>query len=54
MDETDSYRKSKKAHKGLFNLDCILFPELLCANKSTTIYNAVLKDKGYGDYGLVR
>ena len=54
MDETDSYRKSKKAHKGLFNLDCILFPELLCANGKTTIYNALPKDKGYGNIGLIR
>ncbi len=54
MDETDSYRKSRKAHRGVFNLDCILFPELLCANGSTTIYNALPKDKGYGEYGMVR
>ena len=54
MDETDSYRKSKKAHKGLFNLDCILFPELLSANGLTTIYNALPKDKGYGNIGMIR
>ncbi len=54
VDETDSYRKSQKAHKGAFSLSCILFPELLCADGSTTIYNAPLDKKGYGEYGLVR
>ncbi len=54
MDETDSYRKSQKAHKGIFRLSCILFPELLCADGSTTIYNAPLQKKGYGAYEMVR
>ena len=54
MDETDSFRKSRKAHKDAFRLSCILFPELLCPNGKTTIYNAPLQDKGYGNYGLVR
>ena len=54
MDETDSYRKSRKAHRKAFDLDCILFPELLCRDGSTTIYNALLKNKGYGDLELVR
>ena len=54
MDETDSFRKSKKAHKGVFDLNCILFPELLSVSGTTTIYNALVQDKGYGDFGLVR
>ena len=53
-DEIDSYRKSKKAHKGAFHLSCILFPELLCADGSTTVYNAPPDKKGYGEYELVR
>lgn len=54
MDETDSYRKSQKAHKSAFTLSALLFPELLCEDGSTTIYNAPIQKKGYGNYGLVR
>lgn len=50
MDETDSFRKSQKAHKSAFRLSCLLFPELLCEDGSTTIYNAPLKKKGYGSH----
>lgn len=50
MDETDSFRKCKKAHKGDLTLSCILFPELLSKDKVNTIFNAPWDRKEYGNY----
>lgn len=50
MDETDSYRKCKKAHKGSLNLACILFPELLAKDQIHTIFDAPWDQKEYGNY----
>ena len=50
MDETDSYRKCRKAHKDAFDLGCILFPELLSGDGVNTLYCAPLPYKGYKDY----
>ncbi|MBR5340561.1 MAG: hypothetical protein IK151_01400 [Erysipelotrichaceae bacterium] len=49
MDETDSYRKCRKAHKNL-TLGCILFPELLSDDGINTLYCAPLEYKEYGNY----
>lgn len=50
MDEADSYRKCKKAHKGFLNLSCILFPELLSSDGVHTIFDAPWDRKEYGHY----
>ena len=50
MDETDSYRKCRKAHKDAFDLGCILFPELLSGDGENTLYCAPLPYKEYQDY----
>lgn len=50
MDETDSFRKCRKAHKGTLNLSCILFPELLSGDSVHTIFNAPFNRKEYGNY----
>lgn len=50
MDETDSFRKCRKAHKGKLNLSCILFPELLSTDLEHTIFNASWVRKEYGNY----
>lgn len=50
MDETDSYRKCRQAHKGSLNLACILFPELLSTDKIHTIFDAPWDRKEYGNY----
>ena len=50
MDETDSYRKCRKAHKGTFNLSCILLPEFLSKDMVHTIFDAPLNRKEYGNY----
>lgn len=50
MDETDSFRKCRKAHKGKLNLSCILFPELLSKDKIHTIFDAPRNEKEYGKY----
>ena len=50
MDETDSFRKCRKAHKGKLNLSCILFPELLAKDKIHTIFDAPRQEKEYGKY----
>ncbi len=50
MDETDSYRKCRKAHKNAFDLGCILFPELLSGDGEHTLYCAPLAYKKYKDY----
>ena len=49
VDETDSYRKCKKAHKNTLRMGCILIPELLSGDGVHTIYNAPLQWKEYGD-----
>lgn len=51
MDETDSYRKCRKAHKNVFDLGCILFPEFLSGDGKNTLYCAPLPFKDYGNYG---
>lgn len=50
MDETDSFRKCRKAHKGKLNLSCILFPELLSTDAEHTIFNTSWDRKEYGNY----
>ncbi|MBO7676539.1 MAG: hypothetical protein J6S49_03385 [Erysipelotrichaceae bacterium] len=50
MDETDSYRKCRKAHKSVLSLSCILFPELLSRDGENTIYCTDLEYKDYGNY----
>lgn len=52
MDEADSFRKCRKAHKGKLNLSCILFPELLSTDKVHTIFDAPWEKKRYGEYVL--
>ena len=47
VDETDSYRKCARAHKGIFNLSCILYPEKLSADGRNTVYHA---EQEYKDY----
>lgn len=54
MDETDSFRKCRKAHKGALNLSCILFPELLSTDMVHTIFDAPWDRKEYGRYEMVR
>ena len=41
VDETDSFRKCGKAHKGTINLSCILYPEKLSADGKNTVYHAL-------------
>jgi hypothetical protein len=50
MDETDSYRKCRKAHKSVLTLSCILFPELLSSDGTNTIYCTTLEHKDYNNY----
>ncbi|HIV16676.1 MAG TPA: hypothetical protein IAB17_01655, partial [Candidatus Alectryocaccobium stercorigallinarum] len=50
MDETDSYRKCSKAHKGTINLSCLLLPEFLSKDKMHTIFDAPADLKEYGEY----
>lgn len=50
MDETDSFRKCRKAHKGTVTLSCILLPELLSKDKAHTIFDAPWTGKEYGNY----
>ena len=50
MDETDSYRKCRKAHKGTINLSCLLLPEFLSKDKMHTIFDAPADLKEYGEY----
>lgn len=52
MDETDSFRKCRKAHKGKLNLSCILFPELMARDKVHTIFDAPRQEKEYGKYDV--
>ena len=47
-DETDSYRKRKKAHKKAFQMGCILIPELLSGDGIHTLYTAPTRWKAYG------
>lgn len=51
MNETDSYRKCKMAHKGVLTLACLLFPELLSSDSVHTIFDAPFDRKEYGNYG---
>lgn len=50
VDETDSYRKCKKAHKNALHMGCILIPELLSGDGVHTVYTAPLQWKEYGHY----
>lgn len=47
LDETDSYRKCRKVHKGAFTLSAVLYPEKLSSNGEQTIFNAPLEFKDY-------
>ena len=48
MDETDAYRKCRKAHKKSLRMGCILFPELLSGDGIHTLYAAPPRWKEYG------
>ena len=50
MDETDSYRKCRKAHKSEVTLSCILFPELLSSDGINTIYCTTVEHKDYNNF----
>ncbi len=50
MDETDSFRKCRTAHKGALELGCLLFPELLSGDGEHTLYCAPIEYKAYGRY----
>lgn len=47
VDETDSFRKCAKVHKGVINLSCILYPERLSRDGKNTIYQTERKYKEY-------
>lgn len=47
LDETDSYRKCRKVHKGVFSLSSVLYPERLSTNGKDTIFHAPLEYKEY-------
>lgn len=47
LDETDSFRKCRKIHKGAFSLSAVLYSEKLSANGEQTIFNAPLEFKDY-------
>lgn len=53
MDETDSYRKCRSAHRRSAKFGCILFPEMLSADGENTLYCAPVPYKEYGDYTYV-
>ncbi len=53
MDETDSYRKCRRAHKGSATFGCVLFPEMLSADGENTLYCAPVQYKEYGDYKYI-
>lgn len=53
MDETDSYRKCRRAHKGAAYFGCVLFPEMLSADGENTLYCAPVQYKEYGDYTYI-
>ena len=50
VDETDAFRKCRKAHKNALQMGCILFPELLSGDGVHTLYNAPPQWKEYGNY----
>lgn len=50
VDETDSFRKCRKAHKKAIQMGCILYPELLSGDGENTLYHAPLQWKEYKDY----
>lgn len=50
MDETDSFRKCRFAHKRSLNLGCVLVPEMLSDDGQHTLFEAAFDLKGYGDY----
>ena len=47
VDETDSFRKCARAHKGVINLSCILYPERLSRDGRNTIYQTKREYKEY-------
>lgn len=53
MDETDSYRKCRSAHKSAAQFGCVLFPEMLSSDGENTLYCAPVPYKEYGDYTYV-
>ncbi|MBQ8934585.1 MAG: hypothetical protein IJ061_09935 [Lachnospiraceae bacterium] len=48
--EADSFRKCMRAHKGVAEFACILFPELLSGDGVNTMYFAMPEYKQYGSY----
>lgn len=47
LDETDSYRKCCKIHKGVLNLYAMMYPERLSGDRENTIFYAPLEYKEY-------
>lgn len=47
LDETDSYRKCCKIHKGILNLYAMMYPERLSGDRAHTIFYAPLAYKEY-------
>ena len=47
LDETDSYRKCVKMHKGSLNIYAMLYPERISGDKENTIFYAPLEYKEY-------
>ena len=50
VDEADSYRKCRKAHKKAADMGAVLLPELLSGDGVHTVYNAPLPWKDFGNY----
>lgn len=46
LDETDSHRKCKRAHRNTLNISALLYPERINEN-GMTMFNSPLKDKKY-------
>lgn len=53
MDETDSYRKCRSAHRRDAKFGCVLFPEMLSADGENTLYCAPVQYKEYKDYTYI-
>ncbi len=47
MDETDAFRKCRKAHRKTLRMGCVLYPELLSADGTHTLYSAPTRWKEY-------
>lgn len=47
LDEVDSYRRCRRAHRSMLNLACMLYPERLSADGEHTIFQAMQAYKEY-------